>query len=77
MVSAQIDFPLTGVGSRFDTGLWDTARWGGQIYTMDGGHWEDRPYGDKVRLTLTHTSTQPFAIKELAATMHVLGRIVK
>jgi hypothetical protein len=64
--------------SKWDSALWDVGTWGaGYAYFMDYDHWEPRPFADKIRISLTHQTIRPFALKELGAVMHPLGRVTR
>jgi hypothetical protein len=62
-------------GSTFDSGQWDVAVFGGAGYQRIADVWMDRPDGAAVRLTVTHESDKPVAIKELSALVTPFGRL--
>jgi hypothetical protein len=62
--------------SLWDIADWDSGTWASDLtYFMAADHWDDRPTGDKIKITLTHSTVKQFDLKELGAWMHVLGRM--
>ena len=67
---------ISSTAPRFDVATWDTATFGGALYSLKNVRWGvPRPCGSKVRLTVTHSSAQAVAIKELWPVFHPMGRI--